>query len=167
MARFLRINLSFGFIVIVFLFPSESVAVYVPDVPLENVLRSRNLFQSMLNKPAELLRAYENHSWKVSLRNPKDVNVRVEDVEIFYSQSRIDREMDLRDDESDAQRALKIYNFVNDHYQQSVPLYESKVQHHSPHFLSVFGSGLCDDSAANIVYLAQKNGFEARSWWFR
>lgn len=129
------------------------------------VQSERNEYHAGYSDFSGLLTSYEMDDWHTAIRNPSLRLVRIDDPLLFLTEETIRQEIGATVDDSEEERAGKIFDFVEAYYSFSHPLYLSYVMHHPMFFFSVFGKGFCDDAAINMAYLGYMYGFEARTWW--
>lgn len=132
---------------------------------LAEIVQRRKWFMDRFYLSSEMLQAYEDGQFYMKLSNLSDSPNTFSDPDLFYTWNRIEREIQIDPSDTEAEKSGKIFDFVQKSWKHMPPLYESPGPHFPPHFLSVYGSGICDDASHNVAYLAQHFGMESRTWW--
>ena len=65
---------------------------------------------------------------------------------------------------ADREKALAIWQFLVDNRYHDQPAHNDIELHDPVRYLNVYGYGFCDDSATNLMVLAQQAGLQARVW---
>lgn len=65
---------------------------------------------------------------------------------------------------SDREKALAIWQFLVEHRYHDQPAHNDIELHDPVRYLNVYGYGFCDDSATNLMVLAEQAGLKARVW---
>jgi hypothetical protein len=70
----------------------------------------------------------------------------------------------VKPDMTDREKALAIWQFLVDNRYHDQPAHNDVELHDPVRYLNVYGYGFCDDSATNLMVLAEQAGLKARVW---
>lgn len=94
------------------------------------------------------------------IENPKVI---VNDKKKWFDLNSIIQSI-IKPNMTDEEKALSIWNFLNDNRYHFYPATESSELHNIVKYLNAYGYGFCDDTATNFYLLASKVGLKSRVW---
>lgn len=126
-----------------------------------SLIKRRAYFLEHFLEPEKLLEAYEKNKAIYSFKNSTDTQVRYQ-PDFLLTKSRLIRELDINDKDTDLMKSLKIYKFVASNFEELKPLYRETKEYVAPtSYFNTYYHGQCGVTASLVAYLAHNIGLEA------